>query len=202
MTSKIRAFCNGDCCGALSRAVSTSLDQNWCFASLLWQNDHQGSGDRFRYTHGQRTHDVVSLLGNTWGEKGKIHAKVGVAAWQRHEKVLSGWTTWSASREWRWWANSQHWETFLGRPSNLSVSSSMVNNVSLLLERSSARWLLSCAHDTPWHVTPQLRFSVATAGKSFWHLLQGPAVRGQAYRVSPIIIVEWEEKKAFFSRKL
>ena len=43
------------------------------------KNDHQGNGDRVRYTFGKR-HARDSFLGNADGVDGTIHARVDVAS--------------------------------------------------------------------------------------------------------------------------
>ena len=62
---------------------------------------------------------------------------------------------------------------------------------------SSAPWPSSCAYDTRRHESPQFGFSVAKQELMLWHLLLGPVVGGQVYRVLPISKEESKEKRKF-----
>ena len=52
-----------------------------------------------------------------------------------------------------------------------------------------------------WHASPAARVFCRKGGRCFWHLLRGPVIGGQVYRIPPISTEKWEEKKALLDMK-
>ena len=66
---------------------------------------------------------------------------------------------------------------------------------------SSAPWSSSYAYDTRRHVSQQLRFSVARAGRDVLAFAPETCALRTSVQSSSISTEEWEEKKPFMTRK-